>query len=211
VSIYGITRIQINDNPVKWFSKSHPIRQADIELNSHFGGTYMAYLVLEDAAKGNINTEFVDSLRSRWLKKGSELTEEITQAKDLVGEVEKLLISRASDKKSRQQYVDEFIEIANKKIETAEKSGQDTAIDLWYEIADFFELEKERLKLFKQPQVLNYISRLQTHLKESGLVGKSNSVADVVKKVHQELIDGKSESYIIPKSSSAVAQCLMQF
>jgi len=43
IAIYGITRIQINDNPVKWFSKSHPIRQADIELNEHFGGTYMAY------------------------------------------------------------------------------------------------------------------------------------------------------------------------
>ncbi len=211
IAIYGITRIQINDNPVKWFSKSHPIRQADIELNRHFGGTYMAYLVLEDATEGNVNTEFSDSLRNRWLKKGSELTEEIPQAKDLVGEVEKLFFSRDSDKKSRQQYIDEFIEIANKKIEAAEKSGQDTAIDLWYEIADFFELEKEHLKLFKQPQVLNYISRLQTHLKESGLVGKSNSVADVVKKVHQELIDGKPESFIIPKSSSAVAQCLMQF
>jgi predicted RND superfamily exporter protein len=32
VAIYGITRIQINDNPVKWFAKNHPIRQADIEL-----------------------------------------------------------------------------------------------------------------------------------------------------------------------------------
>jgi predicted RND superfamily exporter protein len=211
IAAYGITRIQINDNPVKWFSKSHSIRQADIELNSHFGGTYMAYLVLEDATEGNINTEFTDSLRSRWLKKSLKLTEEISQAKNLIGEVEKLLLSKASDKKNRQQYIDEFIEIANKKIETAEKLGQDTATDLWYEIADFFELEKEHLKLFKQPQVLNYISRLQTHLKESGLVGKSNSVADVVKKVHQELIDGKPESYIIPTSSFAVAQCLLQF
>ena len=211
IAIYGITRIQINDNPVRWFSKNHPIRQADIELNSHFGGTYMSYLVLEDSTEGNINTEFIDSLRNRWLKKGSELTEELPKAADLVGEVEKLLLSRASDKKTCQQYVDEFIEIANKKIETAEKPGQDTAIDLWYEIANFFELEKERLKLFKQPQVLNYISRLQTHLKESGLAGKSNSVADVVKKIHQELIDGKPENYIIPKTSAAVAQCLMQF
>ena len=211
IAIYGITRIQINDNPVKWFSKSHPIRQADIELNSHFGGTYMAYLVLEDATEGNINTEFIDSLRNRWLKKGSELTEELPQAGNLVGEVEKLLLSRVSDNKSKQQYIDELIEVANEKIETAEKAGNDIVIDWWYEIADFFELEKERLKLFKRPQVLNYISRLQTHLKESGLAGKSNSVADVVKKVHQELIDGKPENYIIPKTSAAVAQCLMQF
>ena len=211
VAVYGITQIQINDNPVKWFSKSHPIRQADIELNEHFGGTYMVYLILEDATEGNISTEFVGSLRNRWLAKGSELKEEIPKAADLVGEIEKLLLSRASDKKSRKQYVDEFIEIANEKLQTAEQSGQDAAIDLWYEVADFFEMETERLKLFKQPKVLEYIVELQAHLKDSGLVGKSNSVADVVKKVHQELIDGKPESYVIPKSSSAVAQCLLQF
>ena len=52
VAFYGITRIQINDNPVKWFSRSHPIRQADTVLNHHFGGTYMAYLVLDDASRG---------------------------------------------------------------------------------------------------------------------------------------------------------------
>ena len=211
IAIYGITQIQINDNPVKWFSKSHPIRQADIELNKHFGGTYMAYIVLEDATEGNINTEFANSLRKRWQNKVSELKKEMPKAAEVVGEIEKLLLSGASDKKSKVQYLDEFIEIANKKIEAAEKSGQNTAIDSWYEVADFFELEKERLKLFKQPQVLNYISRLQKHLKESGLVGKSNSVADVVKKVHQELIDGKDENFTIPKSSGAVAQCLMQF
>jgi uncharacterized protein len=72
-------------------------------------------------------------------------------------------------------------------------------------------LEAERLKPFKQPNVLRYISKLQEHLTQSGLVGKSNSVADVVKKVHQELIDGKLENYKIPDSSNAVAQCLLQF
>ena len=46
VSIWGITRIQVNDNPVKWFTKRHSIRVADDVLNSHFGGTYTAYLTL---------------------------------------------------------------------------------------------------------------------------------------------------------------------
>jgi predicted RND superfamily exporter protein len=46
ISIYGITRIQVNDNPVKWFTESHQIRVADRILNAHFGGTYTAYLVL---------------------------------------------------------------------------------------------------------------------------------------------------------------------
>ena len=45
-SIFGITRINVNDNPVKWFTAKHSIRVADKELNSHFGGTYTAYLTL---------------------------------------------------------------------------------------------------------------------------------------------------------------------
>jgi len=211
IAIYGITQVQINDNPVKWFSKRHPIRRADIELNKHFGGTYMAYLVLEDASETYVGSEFVDSLRKRWLTKGSDLKQEMPEAEELLVEIEKLLLSTASDKQSRERYFDEVIEVMNKKLKVAEESGKDAVIDLWYEIAEFFETEKERIRPFKQPEVLEYVAKLQEHLKESGLVGKSNSVADVVKKVHQELIDGRDESYIIPKSSAAVAQCLMQF
>jgi len=211
IALYGITQIQINDNPVKWFSKSHPIRQADIELNKHFGGTYMAYLVLEDGSNGNVDTEFTGSMRNRWLKKGSELKGDIPKVAELVAEVEKLLLSNASDKKTKEQYINKLIEIANNKLQTAEKSGENSAINLWYEVTDFFELEKERLKLFKQFETLEYMGKLQNYLKESSLVGKSNSVADVVKKVYQELIDGKPENFIVPKSSGAVAQCLLQF
>ena len=45
-SIYGITLIRVNDNPVKWFTKNHELRVADRVLNEHFGGTYTAYLTL---------------------------------------------------------------------------------------------------------------------------------------------------------------------
>ena len=46
ISVYGITKINVNDNPVKWFAADHEIRIADRVLNSHFGGTYTAYLTL---------------------------------------------------------------------------------------------------------------------------------------------------------------------
>ncbi len=52
ISIYGISRIQVNDNPVRWFSRQHPIRVADQVLNKHFAGTYEAYLVLEADDRG---------------------------------------------------------------------------------------------------------------------------------------------------------------
>ena len=45
VSVLGIQRIVINDNPVKWFKESHRIRVADSVMNERFGGTYMAYLI----------------------------------------------------------------------------------------------------------------------------------------------------------------------
>ncbi len=50
VSISGIVRIRVNDNPVKWFTQNHRIRVADRVLNDHFGGTYTAYLTLKAGA-----------------------------------------------------------------------------------------------------------------------------------------------------------------
>jgi predicted RND superfamily exporter protein len=207
VALYGITRIQINDNPVKWFSKSHPIRLADIELNKHFGGTYMAYLVLDPAEDKTVSTQYVGDLKKRLSEKLSVLKEELPNAPAIAAELEQNISQSASDAKSKEDLLTTLGELTNKKLDAAE----DEDFDIWYELTDFFELEAEQLKPFKQPDVLRYISKLQEHLAQSGLVGKSNSVADVVKKVHQELIDGKAENYKIPDSSNAVAQCLLQF
>jgi len=207
IAVYGITRIQINDNPVKWFSKSHPIRKADIELNDHFSGTYMAYLVLDPAEEKAISTKFISDLRKHLSEKSLELKDEFPGVIDMIPEVEQNLLEQASAAETKEDLLDKLITFANDKLDAAK--GKDA--DIWYELADFFELEKERIKLFKQPEVLRYISQLQEHLVQAGLVGKSNSVADVVKKVHQELIDGKPENYKIPDSSAAVAQCLLQF
>ncbi|MGE4557945.1 MAG: RND family transporter [Desulfovibrionaceae bacterium] len=64
---------------------------------------------------------------------------------------------------------------------------------------------------FKNPDLLNYMVGLQTWLLQRGYIGKSTSLADIVRKAHQELIDGKPDNYRIPKSSSAVAECIMQY
>ena len=207
VALYGIIRIRINDNPVKWFSKSHPIRRADIELNKHFGGTYMAYLVLEPADEKAIPTEYINDLRERLSEKTIELKDEFPAALSVMPELEKTLLEQASSAETKQDLLKKLSTYTNNKLDTA----KDKDVDLWYEFTDFFEMEAERIKPFKQPKVLRYISNFQEHLEQSGLVGKSNSVADIVKKVHQELIDGKEENYRIPDSSGAVAQCLLQF
>ena len=207
IAIYGITRIEINDNPVKWFSKSHPIRKADIELNEHFSGTYMAYLVLDPADDKAIPTQYISDLRKRLSEKTLELKDEFPGVTDMIPEVEENLLEHASAAETKEDLLDKLSTFANDKLDAAKDKDE----DIWYELADFFELEKERIKLFKQPEVLRYISKLQEYLEQAGLVGKSNSIADVVKKVHQELVDGREENYKIPDSSAAVAQCLLQF
>ncbi len=47
MAIVGITQIEINDNPVKWFREKHRLRIADRVMNEKFGGTYMAYIIGE--------------------------------------------------------------------------------------------------------------------------------------------------------------------
>jgi predicted RND superfamily exporter protein len=118
VSAYGISRISINDNPIKWFTKNHRIRIADRVLNEHFGGTYTAYLVLD----------------------------------------------------------------------TKKRDGT------------------------KDPRFLKYVEDLQNHLLKKGLIGKSTSLSDVVKKVYYELMDGDKANYNrVPDTQAAVAQCLISF
>ncbi|MFH1063353.1 MAG: efflux RND transporter permease subunit [Candidatus Omnitrophota bacterium] len=76
LSIYGISKISVNDNPVRWFDKNHNIRVSDRILNKHFAGTYTAYLVLDARNKDDqvfIEPEmlkYVEGLQKYLLAKG---------------------------------------------------------------------------------------------------------------------------------------------
>lgn len=206
-AIYGITQVNINDNPIKWFAKSHPIRLADTELNKHFAGTYMAYLVLEDNRDPNVTVEYVSDLRERLRAKAQELSPDMPKAMEVFQQADKAVVDNSSNHIAKTAFLDKLAKYA----EQQEASTPQDVGDVWYEYADFFELQKEQLKLFKQPEVLRYVSNLEDYLESTGLVGKSNSISDIVKKVYQELIDGKPENYRIPDTSGAVAQTLLQF
>jgi len=117
IAAYGITLLSVNDNPVKWFKKSHPIRVADGELNKLIGGTYISYLVLE--------------------------------------------------------------------------GDKDDAI--------------------KRPEVMNYVEGLQRHLRDNALVGKTTSVADIVKRVNYVLHDEDKRFDVIPGDKDAIGQYLFLF
>ncbi|MHC4518788.1 MAG: efflux RND transporter permease subunit, partial [Planctomycetota bacterium] len=207
VAIYGVTQIVINDNPTKWFAKRHPIRRADSELNKHFGGTYMAYLVLEDTGDPNVTVDYRGQVRARLAEKIAELAGDLPEARTLFPEIERRVIENDAADPNRVAYLEQLAEFAGEQ----EANAQDDAADVWYELAYFFELEMERLKLFKQPEALTYMAGLQKHLEDLGLVGKSNSLADIVAKVCKEMMGGEPQDPPIPPSSPAVAQCLIQF
>jgi hypothetical protein len=84
------------------------------------------------------------------------------------------------------------------------------------------EAEDSKSEIFKNPQTLRWIGALQNYMNTElgGLVGKSNSVTDIVETVHRELMVGverdghvitEEEAMRVPDTKGAVAQSLLQF
>jgi len=117
IAAWGLSRIEVNDNPVHWFKPYHKIRVADRVLNEHFGGTYMVYLTVE--------AENPDDL--------------------------------------------------------------------------------------KQPEVMAYVEKVQHHLEATPLVGKTSSVADIVKRINYVLHDALPEAGVVPATREEVGQYLFLF
>jgi hypothetical protein len=63
----------------------------------------------------------------------------------------------------------------------------------------------------KEPEVLRYFERLQSYLEESPLVGKTTSLADVVKRINEAWNDDDPQYRTIPDSRKAVAQFLLLY
>jgi len=202
VAVYGISRIEINDNPVKWFKKTHAIRVADRVLNRHFGGTYEAYLVLEGAAEGEKLSDVASAIRSR-----IESAPDNKENAVFTTQAFALIESAASETSDTENFFRILINAFNERIDSAD----DASYDLWADALDQVEAVKNRGQIFKRPDVLQYISNLQDSLMKSEVVGKSNSVSDLVKKVHQELFEGDPGHYSIPETIPAVAQSLISF
>jgi hypothetical protein len=184
VAAWGISRIRINDNPTKWFRPGHPIRQADKALNEHFAGTYMAFLALVPG--GELPPEDEGVVEGPFAP--AEGPEPSLPAGLGLG------ISTQAGSPA-----EPGLPVGLGGLET----GAPTAAPTFRSTEEF--------EIFKDPEVLRYIEGLQRHLLSTGGVGKSSSLADVVKTVHRELMGGGDEEYRIPDSASAVAQTLVQY
>ncbi len=190
VSVWGITQIQINDNPVRWFKSDHELRIADRVLNDHFAGTYDAFMVLQSTSDAVSQAQAVQ-----------------TEARDneqLSDETRTWLSEQALD--SPESLSDLILALDDRLFEV----GGEDAEALEALMGQLEQLDSQS-QAFLQPENLDYIQQLEQHLASTGLVGKSNSLADVVKTVNRELRSGEAEDYRLPDSSDAVAQTLLQY
>ena len=207
VAVYGISRITINDNPIKWFEPSHPIRVSDQVLNEHFGGTYMAYLAFEGKETESSPSQYAKILAGGLIKhaeaQGDLLPELGKISSSLANKVERLGLKVTSEA--------ELLDHLEVFAEASMGEASDVELDAWDEILLLIDQERQRDQIFKQPRVLNYLSQIQAFLLTTGIVGKSNSLADIVKTVHRELRLGKEEAFKIPESHTGVAQTLLTF
>ncbi|MCB1682662.1 MAG: MMPL family transporter [Alphaproteobacteria bacterium] len=188
VSAYGISKIQINDNPVKWFAEGHEIRVADKELNARFAGTYMAFLELRPAV--DTKKAFADAL---W--------QALDQDSGPQAKILKDKLPALNDVNAVKDYISGQMDAA----------ADDEAYDAWDALATLVDETYGRFEIFKHPDMLRYVGALQQYLLKTDLVGKSNALPDIVKTVHRELFLGKEDAFRIPDTQNAVAQTLITY
>ncbi|MBF0430046.1 MAG: MMPL family transporter [Fibrobacteria bacterium] len=198
IAAFGIMQIEINDNPIKWFAKDHEVRVADRVLNEHFGGTHEAYLILTNGKKqstvGEISTQVQKSVSTT-----------LTAHDELLKTAQAIITNVEENAKTADVYFSKLNELW----ESVSDDMNNEDYDLWLNSLDALQSIRDQNQIFKNPEVLNYIDKLEDYMLTTGIVGKSNSVTDIVKKVHQELYAGDEEKFSVPETQNGVAQTLI--
>ena len=213
VAGWGISRIEVNDNPMKWFTEKHPLREADRVLNRHFAGTYEAYLILEGTG-AELTPAAAAELLAGELK--AEFADPERMPCDAAIEPEELLAEQAGEELRRVAYTaaglaDFFRELELTWDDHRFAAADDLGYDFWSTALDRLAELQGRDEIFKQPALLAWLIELEEYLERAGAVGKSNSLTALVRKVYQELLGGEPEDYRLPATSAGVAQTLMAF
>jgi hypothetical protein len=75
----------------------------------------------------------------------------------------------------------------------------------------YLAVEGKEPEIIKKPEVVAYLEQVQTKLERNSLVGKTSSVADIVKRINLVLHDNNKAYDKVPDSSEAVGQFLFLF
>jgi predicted RND superfamily exporter protein len=192
VSVEGISRIEINDNPVNWFKADHEIRIADKVLNEHFAGTYDAWLVFKN-----------NSLESNATVKAFK---EVLASADKTSENAKKIHAFIDNENA--SFINQNMLILLDDLSFSAAENEQAWLN---KLVDITDQAFNRHKVFLDPALLNWQSDFQQALLNTGLVGKSNGLADIIKTVNRELYSGENKDFVIPKTSNGVAQTLLQY
>jgi len=193
VSVYGVSQIQINDNPVRWFKEDHKLRVADRVMNSHFPGTYDAFLVLEKPESEAEKQQLASQLDT--LAKAAGLEASLATIRSTAADA--LYVN----------YLNNLVEAFDEASFSAEPAQEDA----WLAMLAAVETAQTEAKYFLTPQALNYMEGLQAYLNQSEYVGKSNGLPTLLKTVYRELNGGADDQYRLPPNATAAAQTILSF
>ena len=198
LSLVGVNRIIINDNPVNWFKADHEIRIADKVLNEHFAGTYDAWLVFsnnnlqQQSALENFNS-ILDTANNG-------------ATKTAILQAHQQWLKREKNQKNS-FFTPDLLMLLDDFSFTANVEEQ-----AWLEqLYNISEQANNSQKIFTDSAMLNWLADLQSALVNNGDVGKVNSLTDIISTVNRELNSGEDKDFEIPSSSNGVAQTLLQF
>ena len=206
VSIIGVSKIVINDNPFQWFQESHRLRVADKVLNEHFAGTYNAFIVLEQRNDAELKAQFDESTQAILDQAKAASIDLTPQWRQLQQSADEIVTS--GDNAS---IYPQFLQNLALKLDDQLFDADADQVEYLEALLSSAEEILNSSKYFQQPEALAYIEALQQSLLSTGIVGKSNSVSDVVKTVYRELNEGTPDYYRLPDSSAAVAQTLLSY
>jgi predicted RND superfamily exporter protein len=198
ISLAGINRIEINDNPVNWFKADHEIRLADKVLNEHFAGTYDAWLVFSNTQQQQQSA--LDSFQQALVSANDGATKSvISQA------FEQWRTNTVADKPS---FFNTELLIQLDDLRFSASNLEQPWLEQLYTIS---EQAVNAQQIFTDPNMLKWLVKLQTAMVNKGDVGKVNSLSDIVRTVNRELNSGDDTDFVIPNTSNGVAQTLLQF
>ncbi|WP_415901571.1 efflux RND transporter permease subunit [Neptuniibacter sp. QD29_5] len=191
ISVYGVSSIQINDNPVRWFKDDHRLRVADQVMNAHFAGTYNAYIVLDKAPEKLGESFWMELLKHPLPTSVSQKVSQFREETEGFSRSERLRI------------------LALKFDDLSFEDPENETV--WLSLLDEVESTQQEAKYFLSPEGLAYLDQLQSYLDQSELVGKTSSLGTLLKTVNRELRGGADDQFILPSDASAAAQTVLSF
>jgi uncharacterized protein len=195
---FGILGIEVNDNPIKWFQKDHPLRLADAEVNRRFGGSYTLFLAFSQVFPDSGTSSKDEELQYLNLSLGKFSHE----GESLVSDLSTL----ANQTKTPLEFLNQVrAKVQIFKAQSAHSAHFDPrAVQRWKDIDSLVAKRLEPYQIFMQPEMLTWLDWLLGHLFSMDLVSRGNTPVDLVKKINQDLHGGDPSHFQIPGTSLEV-------